>query len=85
MLPQLLGEDSAPNEAVPTPGLVDDVLLLVVVLVLVDKVLRFEVVVEVTLVDEVGVPVDVEFKVEAWVVLDVTGSGVAVPSMLLTK
>ena len=47
MLPQLLGEDSFPNEAVPTAGLVDEVL-------------RLEVFDEATLVDAEDVSVDVE-------------------------
>jgi hypothetical protein len=39
--------------------------------VLVDEELRLEVVVELTLVDVEDVSVDVEYEVEAWVVLDV--------------
>jgi hypothetical protein len=65
MLPQLLGEDSGPNQAVPTT------LEFVCVLVLVDEVLRLEVAAELTLVDVEDVSVDVEYEVEAWVVLDV--------------
>lgn len=61
MLPQLLGEDSGPNQAVPTT------LEFFSALVLVDEVLRLEVVDEVMLVDVE----DVEYEVEAWVVLDV--------------
>jgi hypothetical protein len=61
MLPQLLGEDSGPNQAVPTT------LEFVCVLVLVEEVLRLEVVAEATLVELE----DVEDEVEAWVVLDV--------------
>jgi hypothetical protein len=63
MLPQLLGEDSGPNQAVPTT------LEFVCETVLADEVLRLELVAELTLVDVEGVSVDVE--VEAWVVLDV--------------
>jgi hypothetical protein len=70
MLPQLLGEDSGPNQAVPMAALVDEVLRVLVVLLLVDAVLMLEVVAEVTLVELE----DVEYEVEAWVVLDVTGS-----------
>ena len=65
MLPQLLGEDSGPNQAVPTT------LEFVRVLVLVDEVLRLELVAELALVDVEDASVDVEFEVEAWVVLDV--------------
>jgi hypothetical protein len=65
MLPQLLGEDSGPNQAVPTT------LEFFSVLVLVDEVLSLEVVDEVTLVDVEDVSVDVDCEVEAWVVLDV--------------
>jgi hypothetical protein len=63
MLPQLLGEDSGPNQAVPTT------LEFVCETVLADEVLRLELVAELALVDVEGVSVDVE--VEAWVVLDV--------------
>jgi hypothetical protein len=69
MLPQLLGEDSGPNQAVPTT------LEFVSVLVLVEEVLRLEVVAELTLVDVEDVSVDVDCEVEAWVVL---GAAVAV-------
>ena len=65
MLPQLLGEDSGPNQAVPTT------LEFFSELVLVDEVLSLEVVDEVMLVDVDDVSVDVEYEVEAWVVLDV--------------
>ena len=65
MLPQLLGEDSGPNQAVPTT------LEFVCKTVLVDEVLRLEVVDEVTLMDVEDVFVDVEYEAEAWVVLDV--------------
>ena len=64
MLPQLLGEDSGPNQAVPTA------LEFFSVLVLVDEVLRLDVVAELTLVDVEDVSVDVEDEAEAWVVLD---------------
>ena len=64
MLPQLLGEDSGPNQAVPTT------LEFVCETVLVDEVLRLEVVDEVTLVDVEDVSVDVDCEVEGWVVLD---------------
>jgi hypothetical protein len=67
MLPQLLGEDSGPNQAVPTT------LEFVCETVLVEEVLRLEVVAELTLVDVEDVSVDVE-EVEAWVVLDVAVS-----------
>jgi len=67
MLPQLLGEDSGPNQAVPTT------LEFVSVLVLVEEVLRLEVVDKVTLVEVEDVSVDVE-EVEAWVVLEVAVS-----------
>lgn len=63
MLPQLLGEDSGPNQAVPTT------LEFVSVLVVVDEVVRL-LVAELTLVDVEDVSVDVEDEVEAWVVLD---------------
>ena len=65
MLPQLLGEDSGPNQAVPTT------LEFFNELVLADEVLRLEVVAEVAPVDVEDVSVDVEYEVEAWVVLDV--------------
>lgn len=65
MLPQLLGEDWGPNQAVPTT------LEFFSVLVLVDEVLSLEVVDEATLVDVEDVSVDVEYEAEAWVVLDV--------------
>jgi hypothetical protein len=65
MLPQLLGEDSGPNQAVPTT------LEFVSEPVLVDEELRLEVVAELTRVDVEDVSVDVEYEVEAWVVLDV--------------
>ena len=65
MLPQLLGEDSGPNQAVPTT------LEFFTELVLVDEVLSLEVVDEVMLVDVEDVSVDVEYEVEAWVVLNV--------------
>jgi hypothetical protein len=65
MLPQLLGEDSGPNQAVPTT------LAFFSELVLVDEVLSLEVVDEVMLADVEDVWVDVEYEVEAWVVLDV--------------
>ena len=61
MLPQLLGEDSGPNQAVPMT------LEFFSELVLVDEVLGLEVD-EVMLVDVE----DVESGVDAWVVLDVT-------------
>ena len=67
MLPQLLGEDSGPNQAVPTT------LEFVCKTVLVDEVLRREVVAELTLVDVEEVSVDAE-EVEARVVLDVAVS-----------
>jgi hypothetical protein len=65
MLPQLLGEDSGPNQAVPTA------LEFFSELVLVDEVLSLEVVDEVMLVDVEDVSVDVAYEAEAWVVLDV--------------
>ena len=60
MLPQLLGEDSGPNQAVPLT------LEFVSELVLVEEVLSLEVD-EVMIVDEE----DEDDEVEAWVVLDV--------------
>jgi hypothetical protein len=67
MLPQLLGEDSGPNQAVPTT------LEFFTVLVLVEEVLRLEIVAELALVDVEDVSVDVE-EGEAWAVLDVVVS-----------
>ena len=85
MLPQLLGEDSGPNEAVPTAELVDEVLLLVDVEgVSVDVECEVEawVVLDVTCAGAVVVALVVGDKKEVWVEVD---TEVAVPWMLLTK
>jgi len=86
MLPQLLGEDSGPNQAVPTTlefvsvlVLVEEVLRLLVVLLLVDEVLRLEVVA----VDEEDVSIDVEYEADTWVVFDVTDSGAVAVSLVV--
>jgi len=77
MLPQLLGEDSGPNQAVPTT------LEFFSEAVLVDEVLRLEVFAEVTLVELEEVSVDDEYEVEAWVVLDVTGPGAVAVTLVV--
>jgi hypothetical protein len=63
MLPHLLGEDSAPNQAVPTT------LEVVSEPVLVDEVLRLEVVADVTLVDVEDGSVDVELETDELLII----------------